>query len=93
LILLVLLRRALPGLQLGRALLPFLARVVPTAIVVGAMLLVAWPFLSVLGGLIGLVAAGALAGVVYTVVLHALGVSEIRTIFDLVRRRLTAEAR
>ncbi len=90
LILLVLLRRALPGLQLGRALLPFLARVVPAAIVVGAMLVVAWPFLSVLGGLIGLVAAAVLAGVLYTVLLQALGVSEIRTIFDLVRRRLTA---
>ncbi len=89
-ILLVLLRRSLPGLNLGRALLPFLARTIPAATVVGGLLIVAWPFLlNTLGGLLGLIAAGILAGVTYTALLQALGVSEIRTIFDLARRRLT----
>ncbi len=89
LILLVLLRRSLPGLNLGRALLPFLARTIPAATVVGGLLIVAWPFLlNTLGGLLGLIAAGILAGVTYTALLQALGVSEIRTIFDLARRRL-----
>jgi putative peptidoglycan lipid II flippase len=90
LILLVLLRRSLPGLQLGRALLPFLARTVPAAAAVGGLLIATWPFMSILGGLLGLIAAGLLAGVAYTALLQALGVSEIRTIFDLVRRRLAA---
>ncbi len=89
LILLVLLRRSLPGLNLGRALLPFLARTIPAATVVGGLLIVAWPFLNVVGGLLGLIAAGILAGVTYTALLQALGVSEIRTIFDLARRRLS----
>ena len=51
-------------------------------------LVVAWPMLSVLGGLFGLIAAGIVAAVVYTCLLRVLGVAEIRTIFDLVRRRL-----
>jgi hypothetical protein len=51
---------------------------------------VAWPYLSVLGGLIGLMAAGVLAALAYTALLQVLGVSEIRTIFDLARRRLAA---
>jgi putative peptidoglycan lipid II flippase len=88
LILLVLLRRALPGLHLGRGLLPFLARTVPAAALVGGLLVVAWPFLSGLGGLLGLIVAGGLAGVAYTCLLQAMGVSEIRTVFDLARRRL-----
>jgi putative peptidoglycan lipid II flippase len=88
LILLFLLRRALPGLHLGRALLPFLARTGPAAALVGGLLVVAWPMLSVLGGLFGLIAAGIVAAVVYTCLLRVLGVAEIRTIFDLVRRRL-----
>jgi putative peptidoglycan lipid II flippase len=88
LILLVLLRRALPGLQLGRALLPFLARTIPAAAVVGGLLMLAWPYLSVLGGLFGLIVAGLLAGVAYAALLQALGISEIRTIFELARRRL-----
>jgi putative peptidoglycan lipid II flippase len=87
LILLVLLRRALPGLQLGRALLPFLARTIPAAAVVGGLLMLAWPYLSVVGGLFGLIVAGLLAGVAYAALLQALGISEIRTIFELARRR------
>ncbi|MCA1646803.1 MAG: murein biosynthesis integral membrane protein MurJ [Chloroflexi bacterium] len=90
LILLFLLRRALPGLHLGQALLPFLARAVPAALLVAALLVVGWPTLGVLGGLFGLIAAGVLAGLVYAALLQALGVSEIRTLVDLVRRRLAA---
>lgn len=90
LILLFLLRRALPGLNLGPALLPFLARAVPAAALVGGLLVVAWPFLSGLGGLFGLIAAGLLAGLAYTAMLQALGVSEIRTMFEVARRRLHA---
>jgi putative peptidoglycan lipid II flippase len=89
-ILLVLLRRSLPGLQLGRALVPFLVRVVPAATVAGVLLIVMWPFLSVLGGLLGLFSAGIMAALAYAVLLHALGVSEMRTIFELVRRRFVA---
>ena len=87
----MLLRRSLPGLQLGRALLPFLAHTVPAATCVGALLVVTWPFLlHTLGGLPGLIAAGLLAALAYTALLHAMGVSEVRTIVDLARRRLAA---
>jgi putative peptidoglycan lipid II flippase len=86
-ILLCLLRRSLPGLHLGHSLLPFLARTVPAAAVVGGLLVGGWPLLSVLGGPFGLIAAGVLAGVAYTGLLQALGVSEIRALFDLARRR------
>ncbi len=88
LILLFLLRRALPGLQLGASLGPFLARVVPAAIVVGLVLVGAWPVLSHLGGLIGLVAAAAIAVVVYGALLLALRVSEVYAVIGLVKARL-----
>jgi putative peptidoglycan lipid II flippase len=88
LILLFLLGRSLPGLRIGRALLPFLARTVPAAAIVSGLLVVVWPLLSVLGGLLGLITAGVLAGVAYGCLLQALGVPEIRTLFDLARRRL-----
>src|SRR5207302_11021764 len=65
LILLFLLRRSLPGLRLGAALLPFLARVVPASAIVGVVLLVAWPILTLLGGLVGLVVAALAASIVY----------------------------
>jgi putative peptidoglycan lipid II flippase len=87
LILLFLLRRSIPGMRLISALLPFLARVVPAAAIVGGLLLVAWPFLSVLGGLLGLLVAGVLASLVYLALLQALGVPEMRAVFALVRRR------
>jgi putative peptidoglycan lipid II flippase len=90
LILLFLLRRSLPGLHLGSALLPFLARTIPAAAIVGGLLLVVWPFLSQLGGLVGLLAAVALASVVYTGLLLVLGVSEVRAIATLARDRLSA---
>lgn len=87
LILLVLLSRALPDLRLGAALLPFLARVVPAAAIVGLVLLVVWPGLSVLGGLLGLIVALGLAMAVYAVLLHLLGVSEARAALAVVRQR------
>ncbi|HEY0583708.1 MAG TPA: murein biosynthesis integral membrane protein MurJ, partial [Chloroflexota bacterium] len=76
-ILLVLLQRAMPGLRLGGALWPFLARVVPAALVVGAVLLAAWPTLSLAGGLLGLAAAAALGSLLYVGLLLLLGVSEV----------------
>jgi putative peptidoglycan lipid II flippase len=90
LILLFLLRRSIPGLQLGSSLLPFLARVIPAAAVVGGLVVVGWPFLSVLGGLSGLIVAGLGASLVYAALLQVLGVPEIRALFALVRARLFA---
>jgi putative peptidoglycan lipid II flippase len=86
LILLFLLRRSIPGLRLGAALLPFLARVIPAAAVVGGLLVVAWPYLSGLNGLLGLSVAGLAAILVYAALLQALGVPEVRAVFALVRR-------
>jgi putative peptidoglycan lipid II flippase len=90
LILLFLLRRALPDLRLGPALLPFLVRVVPAAALVFVVLYVAWPAISGLGGLVGLVAAGVLASAVYVGLMLALGVSEVRSVLVVVRSRLAA---
>jgi putative peptidoglycan lipid II flippase len=89
-ILLVLLQRSLPGLRLGRALLPFLIRTIPATAVMGSLLVVAWPWLSVLGGLSGLIVAGVLAGFVYIGLLLVVGVSEVRAAFALVLGRLGA---
>jgi peptidoglycan biosynthesis protein MviN/MurJ (putative lipid II flippase) len=90
LILLVLLQRALPGLRLVSALLPFLARTLPAAAIVYVVLAFSWPSLSGLGGFAGLIAAGLLAGGVYVALLLALGVSEVRAAFALVRQRIRA---
>jgi putative peptidoglycan lipid II flippase len=90
LILLWLLSRSLPGLQLGAVLLPFLTRVIPAAALVGLALLAIWPALSVLGGLVGLVIAGAVATLIYVGALLALQVSEIHAVLRLVRERLPA---
>jgi putative peptidoglycan lipid II flippase len=87
LILLWLLRRSLPGLRLGSALLPFLARVIPTAGLVLIATLLAWSQLSHLGTLVGLVSAAALGAALYVAVLLALGVSEARTALAVVRSR------
>ena len=106
LILLFLLRRSLPGLQLGSALLPFLVRVVPAASLVGVVLFlawpVAWPVLAGLafgapaaagvGGVLGLVIAGLAAALLYVGVLLALGVAEIHAVVGLVRARLSGQA-
>jgi putative peptidoglycan lipid II flippase len=90
LILLFLLRRSIPGLRLISTLLPFLVRVVPAAALVGGLLVVAWPFLSLLGGLIGLTVAGLGAALVYAAMLLALGVPEMRAALALVRARRPA---
>jgi putative peptidoglycan lipid II flippase len=92
LILLFLLGRSLPGLRLGSALLPFLARVIPAAALVGVVLVLAWPILAQLGGLVGLLVAALLATVLYVGVLLALGVTEVRAILTLVQARLTRQA-
>jgi putative peptidoglycan lipid II flippase len=91
LILLVLLRRALPGLRLGAALTPFLVRVVPAAAIVGGVLVVSWPFVSQVSGVIALVLAGAFASGVYVALLIAFGVSEVHVVVNLVRARLSAQ--
>jgi len=87
LILLVLLGRALPGLQLGRALLPFLARVLPAAAIAGGAVLLAWPSLSHLDTLLGLLVAGGLAVLLNAAALHVLGVPEARAVVRLLRSR------
>jgi putative peptidoglycan lipid II flippase len=92
LILLVLLRRSLPGLRLGAALGPFLVRVVPTSAVLALGLFLAWPTLSHLGGLLGLLTAAGLALVLYAGILWAVGVSEVRGIATYVRARLPGQA-
>jgi putative peptidoglycan lipid II flippase len=87
LILLFLLRRSLPDLRLGASIWPFLARVLPATAIVGLLLMVFWPFLSVLGGLVGLILAGTLVSLAYGGLLVALGVSEVRAVVSLVRSR------
>jgi putative peptidoglycan lipid II flippase len=89
LILLFLLQRALPGLRLGRSLVPFLARVLPAALGVYLLLLFAWPRIDgAVGNVAGLLVCGVLAGVVYVTLLLVLGVSEARGAFTLVSQRL-----
>jgi putative peptidoglycan lipid II flippase len=87
LILLFLLRRALPSLRLGSVLVPFLVRTVPAAALVFGLLVAAWPALAHLGGLLGLAAAGGLAALVYAVLLQVFGVPEARSALRLVRAR------
>ncbi len=89
-ILLVLLRRALPDLRLAHALGPFLVRVVPAAVAMGGVLALVWPFLSRAGGLVGLCAAIAIGGVVYAALIHAFGVQESRAVVRLARARLAS---
>jgi len=89
-ILLVLLRRALPDLRLAHALAPFLVRVVPAAVVMGGVIALAWPFLSRAGGLVGLCAAIAIGGLVYAALTHAFGVQESRAVVRLARARLAS---
>ena len=72
--------------------LPFLARVIPAAALVGVVLVLAWPILAQLGGLVGLLVAALLATVLYVGVLLALGVTEVRAILTLVQARLTRQA-
>jgi putative peptidoglycan lipid II flippase len=87
LILVWLLHRSLPDLHLGRALGPFLVRVVPAAALVFAVLLAAWPLLSHLGGLVGLIAAAVLACAVYVTLLFLLRVNEVHAVVRLLRDR------
>jgi putative peptidoglycan lipid II flippase len=89
-ILLVLLGRAMPGLRLGRAVWPFLARTLPAAAATGLAVWLAWAPLALLGGLVGLLAAVALGTLVYAGLINLLGVPEARTVTGLVRDRLAA---
>jgi putative peptidoglycan lipid II flippase len=90
LILLALLQRALPGLGLGAAMGPFLARVIPAAGTMGLLVWLAWsqamgPYLPLLVGVPLEVLLGA---VVYGVLLRVLGVPEAATALALATRRL-----
>src|SRR5579864_9022699 len=87
LILLWLLRRSLPTLRLGSALAPFVVRVLPAAVLVCAVLWGAWPVLSHLGGLIGLVVAAVLATSLYVAALLLLRVQEVHSVVALVQSR------
>ena len=80
LVLLVLLRNALPGLRLGSALVPFLARTVPAAALTGAAVWLAWPLLAALGGLMSLLVAIALGTAIYGALVSLLGVPEARAV-------------
>lgn len=88
LILLVLLRRALPHLRLGQALVPFLARVGAATLLMGGGLLLARPLLAPIGPLAGLLVSGVVGGLAYTMLLRLLGVPEARAVGVLVRARL-----
>lgn len=88
-ILLVLLRRAIPSLRLGAALGPFLARVIPASIAVGVALAVLWPTLSRLGVSLGLVLAALLGAVAYVLLLIVVRVDEVHAVLQLVRARVS----
>jgi putative peptidoglycan lipid II flippase len=88
LVLLFLLRRAIPDLHLGDALGSFLLRTMAAAILVGLTAWFAWPLLEPTGGLIGLSTAGLLGAVLYAALLQAFGVPEVRSALALVRQRL-----
>jgi putative peptidoglycan lipid II flippase len=89
LILLFLLRRSLPGLRLGSTLMPFLARAIPAAAVIGLGLTATWPLLARLGLPIGMIVGSGLAVLVYAVLLLVLGVPEMRTALAMVRARVS----
>ncbi|MBV9542880.1 MAG: murein biosynthesis integral membrane protein MurJ [Chloroflexi bacterium] len=89
LILLVLLSRSLPGLRLGSALVPFLARVVPAAALAGTAVLLLWPVLDRVGALVAVVGASAAALLLYAAMLQILGVPEARTALNILRRKST----
>lgn len=87
-ILLVLLRRSVPGLRLGAALGPFLSRVIPASIAVGVGLAVLWPMLSHLGTAVGLLTGALLGAIAYAVLLIVLRVDEVHAVLGLVRARI-----
>lgn len=89
LILLWLLRRSVPGLHLGSALVPFLVKVVPCAAVASAGAFIAWSALSAVGGLVGLVLSGVLASAIYAAALVVVRVPEAHAVLRLVRARLS----
>jgi hypothetical protein len=63
-------------------------RVVPTSAVLALGLFLAWPTLSHLGGLLGLLLAAVVAVVIYAGILWVVGVAEVRGIFTFVRARI-----
>ncbi|HET6316452.1 MAG TPA: murein biosynthesis integral membrane protein MurJ [Chloroflexota bacterium] len=87
-ILLVLLTRTLPGLRLGAALAPFLLRVVPAAVVAGALAALIAMWLSSFGALLQLLVGALLAAVAYGVLLYALGVPEARRAVSVAQARM-----
>lgn len=87
LILLVLLERALPGLRLWSALLPFLTRTIPAAATAGLAAALLWPLIAPLGNLPALLLAATFSTLTYAALLHLLAVPEARAALALLRRR------
>jgi putative peptidoglycan lipid II flippase len=88
LILLVLLRRALPDLRLWEGLGPFCLRVILAALLMGLAAWWAWPTLSGVGTLPGLIVATAGAAGLYFVLLRLLRVPEAVAVVGLFTARL-----
>lgn len=86
-ILLILLRRAIPNLRILSAVGPSLGRIAIAALATGVVAAVSWSYASQLGPLLGLIIAVALAGVVYVVLIQILGVPEARATWALIRKR------
>jgi putative peptidoglycan lipid II flippase len=85
-ILLFWLRRVLPGLRLGSALVPFLLRTVPAAAACGALAWLVFQALAPLGHLVALVVTSALAALAYALLLMLLRVPEARAALSLLPR-------
>jgi putative peptidoglycan lipid II flippase len=92
LILLLLLRRAQPGLRLGSALLPFLARTVPAAAASGALAVVLGLLLAPLGVVAGFLVGGLLSFVAYAALLLLLRVPEATAVLQILRVRFASNA-
>lgn len=88
LILLVLLRRALPHLGLRRSLGSFLARSLPAAALTGAVAAVTWPLLASMNTAVALALVVSLGTVVYAALLHLFGVTEVKAVIATIRSRL-----
>ncbi len=88
LILLAILVRRLPGLELGAGLAAFLPRILVAAGVMGAAVWAAWIPLARVGVLPGFVLAVGLGAGLYATMLHLLRVPEVQALAGVVRTRL-----
>jgi putative peptidoglycan lipid II flippase len=83
LILLGLLRRRVPGLQVLLGLGPFLGRTLPAAALMAILLWLGWHVLAPLGDLVGLAVLVPLGALCYALLLHWWGVPEARAVVAL----------